>query len=158
MSTDAPPVILPERGTGIDRFEVTAPVWVGRQAAVVQARAADGSFASLKLALTNVGEQLVEHEERVLRAVDADAAWAPRALGGGSTSEWRWCASSWMPGIPLRRAADELRGEGPAAGLLPLCGRVARSFARCRALGPFVISASRMPFVRRVRSTSADSS
>ena len=128
-------MILPERGTRIDGFEVTAPVWVGRQAAVVQARAGDGSFASLKLAFTSVGEQLVEHEERVLRALDADAAWAPRALGGGSAGEWRWRAASWMPGITVRGAAEEMRGEGPAGGLLPLCSQIARSFARLHERG-----------------------
>lgn len=134
MSTDSAAVALPERGTYVDRFAVMAGVSIGRQATVVQARDDDGSYVALKLATTRVGAELVEHEERILRAVDADAGWAPRFLAAGN-GEQRWCASSWMRGTAIRTTAAELRDEGSAAGLLALCARVARAYAALHAGG-----------------------
>jgi hypothetical protein len=119
----------------IDRFAVTAGASLGRHAGVVQARDDDGSFAALKLATTPVGAQLVEHEERILRAIDADAAWAPRFAGGGSAGEQRWCASSWLPGAGARAVAAEVRDGGSTVGLVALCGSVARSFAALHTRG-----------------------
>ena len=58
---------LAARGTRIGRFTVTAPVAEGRNRAVLQARDEDGSFVAVKLATTKVGEELLEHEEHVLR-------------------------------------------------------------------------------------------
>jgi hypothetical protein len=135
LNTTSAAAVVPERGMRIDRFAVTALVSLGRHAAVCQARADDGSYVALKLATTRVGIQLVEHEERVLREVDADATRAPRVAGGGRAGEQRWCAWSWMRGAAVREAAAELRDEGSSAELLALCGRIARSFASLHARG-----------------------
>jgi eukaryotic-like serine/threonine-protein kinase len=135
VSTGAPALALPQRGTVIDRFEIMGTASLGRNGAVLQAREDAGSYVALKLATTRVGAQLVEHEGRVLRALAADTAGISRLAGAGFDGEQPWSASSWMGGVGVRAAAAELRDERPAPGLLALCGRVARRFAALHAQG-----------------------
>ena len=95
----------------------------------------DGSYVALKLATTRVGAQLVEHEERILAAIDGDALWAPRLSGGGNTDGQRWCASRWIRGAAVREEAAEQRDQASSAGAIDLCARVARKYAAMHARG-----------------------
>jgi hypothetical protein len=137
LSTDSPPaaIAIPDRGVRIDSFVVTALASHGTHAIVCQARADNGSFVALKFATTNVGAQLVEHEERLLRGLGADSMQVPDFVGAGSANGQRYCASSWMPGVDARVAAAELRDRGSSTSVLLLCCRVARSYAALHARG-----------------------
>jgi eukaryotic-like serine/threonine-protein kinase len=113
------------RGAWIDHFLVTAVASVGRHTTVLQARQGD-SYVALKLATTPVGNQLVEHEQRVLPA---------RFVGAGDVGEDRYCASAWVHGVDARIAAAECRRDRLRADLAVLCGRVARAYAAVHAHG-----------------------
>ena len=95
----------------------------------------DGSFVALKLATTRVGA-------RAGRARGAHTARArsamrlrPELRRPGADGGQRWCASRWMRGAAVRAAAAELRDAGSTAGLLALCGRIARAYAALHARG-----------------------
>ncbi len=120
------------RGTRIGRFTVTAPASQGRNRLVLLARGDDRSFVALKLATTDLGRELAEHEERVLRELAGRVGAAPRFIDADGQS---WCALSWTQGGEFRAVAAELRTSGQRAGLLALCRRVAHAYAELHAAG-----------------------
>ena len=125
--------VLPERGSGIDRFEVTAPVWVGgRRRSFRRAPATAHSRRSSSRSRTSVSNSSSTRSGCSERSTPTPPGRrAPRRRHG----RMALARIELDAGMPLRGAADEMRGEGLAAGLLPLCGRVARSFARLHQRG-----------------------
>jgi serine/threonine-protein kinase len=127
-------IVLPQRGASLGGFEVLGTAALGRHAAVLQARDADGAFVALKLGTTRVGAQLVEHEERVLRALDPHVG-LPRLVGSGSDGDRPWCGTAWLRGAGAREVAAELRRDRAVADLVTLCSGVARGFGALHAQG-----------------------
>lgn len=126
---------LAARGTRIGRFTVTMPVAQGKNRVVLQARDDDASFVAIKLATTNVGDELVEHEENVVRTLGGKLGGVPRFIESGATEGQNWCALGWTYGSEIRAAATELRVPGQPGGLLSLCRRIAHAYAGLHAAG-----------------------
>jgi eukaryotic-like serine/threonine-protein kinase len=120
------------RGARVGRFTVVSTASEGRNRVVLLARDDDGSFVALKLATTELGHALVEHEEHVIRELAGRAGAAPRFVDAEGHS---WCALSWTQGSQLRVAATELRTAGQRAKLLALCRRITRAYADLHAAG-----------------------
>lgn len=125
---------LAARGTQIDRFTVTWPVSEGRNRVVLQARD-DASFVALKVATSNLGDELVQHEARVLRELVGKASTAPGLVEAGSAGGQSWCALSWTHGSEVRAAAAELRTAGQPGKLLAICRGIAHAYADLHAAG-----------------------
>jgi len=123
---------LTARGTLFGRFTVIAPASEGRNRTVLLARGDDGSFVALKLATTELGRELAEHEERVLGELGGRVGGVPRFIEADGRS---WCALSWTHGSEVRSAAGELRAAGQRAELLALCRRIAHAYADLHAVG-----------------------
>jgi eukaryotic-like serine/threonine-protein kinase len=136
LSEDRRPAFeLPSRGTEIDRWWITAEVHRTKQVAIFQARERDGSNVALKLAMTPVGEELIDRESRFLQLLEASAGPAPRFAGAGSFEGRRYCATGWKHGGEARTVAWEVRDRARAPELISLCSRIVRAHASLHAAG-----------------------
>ncbi len=118
----------------VGRFEVTALASAGKHATVLQARDADRSFVAVKLAATAVGEQLVEHEQRLVDGIDPASGlrFVPALVDAGVEREQGFLATRWLRGVEARAAASECAGRRE---VLALCARIARCYAALHAAG-----------------------
>lgn len=132
VAADAPGS-LPHRGAKIGRFAVTVPVHRGKHTVVVQARGEGSSFVAIKLATTDLGAKLVEHERLMLRALGGEAASAPGFIATGSVDGQPYCVLSWTRGAEARVTAAELRAAGQRPTVLALCRRIALAYAALHA-------------------------
>ncbi len=101
-------------GERVGGFAVMEPVHVVVDTEVYLARAADGSFAGLKLARAGSERELraaLRHEANVLGRLDARVT--PRLLASGEHEGRPYLVQSWCAGVDVFSAANEARQLGP---------------------------------------------
>ena len=126
---------MPAPGSRIDRLVVVGQLPPRAHRTVLRARDQDGSFVAVKVATSDPGAALVDHELRVLRSLGTAARPAPRLACAGSVDGRPFCATTWIRGSEARVVAAEVRERGTRAEALGLCGRVARACAALHVCG-----------------------
>ncbi len=119
-----------ESGSRLAGLTVLEPVHVIDDTEVHLARAADGTYAALKVARASAVRDLrraFDHEAAILAALSGKVS--PRLLGRGSAEGREYLAVEWCAGTDVLEASAELRDTRRAGELLDLGERVLAAYA-----------------------------
>ncbi len=126
-------------GDVVGGYRVVDCIRVLEDTDVYQVKSEDGSPAALKLIRRGASGtliQVLQHEGKVLRHIDGDPA--PRFLSEGRHEDMPYLVTSWCAGLPVTRAAAEIRqlhGGDARRPLLDLCVTVTGAFRRLHRKG-----------------------